>query len=391
MNNKFSLMFTLFVGLFMLSACNATNTPIETPVVYDSVQENSSGIVMADGEIVPAKDMQIISQSTGLVSELLTEEGQQVQAGQVIIRLEVPQQLIAELKRAELEQLQAQQSLDELVLYGYFQKQMAYQRVLDAQVRRNVALAAWDDFDEDKYDQDLEKLNEDEIDAKQELKDAKDDLEDFLDLEEDNPLRQRRQDTLDKAQISLNQAERAYDNLKINYEQLLLNLEMTKAELDTAIAEYQKFGQNDIQREQKELAEDLLSTTNTQVEALQSAMKDFEITAPFDGKMVSLNIQKGEWIRVGQVVAVIVDDSSWLVESTDINEMEIVQIKIGDEVTVEMDAFPGETIRGKIIEIDEYPQLKYNDVIYPVRIQLTENNLPLRWMMSVIIKFDKNN
>ncbi|MDO9086321.1 MAG: HlyD family efflux transporter periplasmic adaptor subunit [Anaerolineaceae bacterium] len=390
MNIRFSLMFTLFVGLFMLSACNTNNTPNETPVVYDSVQENSSGIVIADGEIVPAKDMQIISQSNGKVTELLIEEGQQVQAGQVIIRLEIPQQLIAELKSAELEQLQAQQSLDELVLYGYLQKQLAYQRVLDAQVGRNVALAVWDDFDEDKYEQDLEKLNEDMIDAKQELKDAKNDLEDFLDLEEDNALRKRRQDTLDKAQISLNQAERAYDNLEINYEQLQLNLELTKAVLDTAIAEYQKFGQSDIQREQKELAEELLSTANTQVEALQSAMNDLEITAPFNGKMVSLKIQHGEWIRVGQVVAVIVDDSSWLVESTDINEMDIVQIKIGDEVTIELDAFPGEMIRGKIIEIDEYPQSKYNDVIYPVRIQLAENNLPLRWMMSVIIKFDEN-
>jgi multidrug efflux pump subunit AcrA (membrane-fusion protein) len=387
MKNKFFLIFCIFVSFFILSACDANRVTTETPVVYDSVRENPSGILIADGEIVPASNMQIMSQNNGVVDEVLVEEGQYVQAGDVIIRLEIPKQLMTELARAEFEQLKAQQVLDELLLYGNLQKQKAYQRILDIQSARNAAMAAWDDFDKEKYNQDLDELNEKIIEAEQDLKEAKEDLTDFLDLEEDNPFRKRRQEALDNAQISLNKAERELDRFEINYKQLKLNVEITNAELETATAEYQKFGQNDFQKDQKDLAEEQFSTANTQIEALHAAMSDMEINAPFDGKIVFLNVQKGEWIRAGQVVSVIADDSTWFVESTDINELDVVRIQIGGLVTVELDAFPGERIEGKVVEITEYPQLKYNDVIYPVRIQLDENNLPLRWKMSVIIKF----
>jgi len=369
MKNKFFLIFCIFVSFFILSACDANRVTTETPVVYESVRENPSGILIADGEIVPASNMQIMSQNNGVVDEVLVEEGQYVQAGDVIIRLEIPKQLMTELARAEFEQLKAQQVLDELLLYGNLQKQKAYQRILDIQSARNAAMAAWDDFDKEKYNQDLDELNEKIIEAEQDLKEAKEDLTDFLDLEEDNPFRKRRQEALDNAQISLNKAERELDRFEINYKQLKLNVEITNAELETATAEYQ------------------FSTANTQIEALHAAMSDMEINAPFDGKIVFLNVQKGEWIRAGQVVSVIADDSTWFVESTDINELDVVRIQIGGLVTVELDAFPGERIEGKVVEITEYPQLKYNDVIYPVRIQLDENNLPLRWKMSVIIKF----
>jgi multidrug efflux pump subunit AcrA (membrane-fusion protein) len=387
MKHRFSLIFLIFVSLFILSACDANSATTETPMVYDSELEDSLGMLIADGEIVPAKNMEIISLNSGVVEELLVEEGQSLMAGDVIIRLEIPQQLISELGRAELEQLKAQQVLDELLLYGNLQKQKAYQRILDAQSARNAALAAWDDLDKEKYDLDLDKLNEKIIDAKQDLKEAKDDLANFLDLDEDNPLRKRRQDTFDNAQISLNSAELEFELLEINYNQVKLNVEITTAELDTASTEYQKFSQNDFQKDQKEIAEKQFSTANAQIDALHAAISDMEIKAPFDGKMVFLNVQKGEWIRVGQLVSVIADDSSWFVESTDINELDVVRIQIGDLVTVELEAFPGERIEGKVVEITEYPQLKYNDVIYPVRIQLDENNLPLRWKMSVIIKF----
>jgi hypothetical protein len=56
---------------------------------------------------------------------------------------------------------------------------------------------------------------------------------------------------------------------------------------------------------------------------------------------------------------------------------------------LEFDAFPGESVPGKVIEIKDLPIIKYSDVIYPVRIELMENELPLRWKMSVVIKIEK--
>lgn len=389
MQNKFFLIITILGLSILMGACDTFTDSQPTPVVYESVEEDTSGLIIADGEVVPRNDIQILSNTKGQVEEVLVEEGQLVEVGQVIFRLETPEQLLAEMKSAQLDQLKAQQALDNLLLYGKLQKQKAYQRVLDAQTARRAALAAWDAFDEDQYEDDLEALKEDVIDARTELEDAKEDLKDFLDLEEDNPQRMNRQEDVDEAQIALNELERELAALEQTYEQLQLNLAFTEAEEETAWNEYRKFKQEEVPDDQLNLAEEQLATANAGMNAIKASIADFEITTPIDGTLVLLKVQEGEWIYAGQMLAVVADFSTWYVESTDTNELEIVDVQIGDTVTLEFDAFPDEIVRGRVVEINNFPVVKYNDVIYPLRIELLDNDLLLRWKMNVIIKIER--
>lgn len=389
MHKKFLLIITILGLSILLGACDTFTVSQATPVVYDAVKPDTSGLIIADGEVVPSNDIQIISTKNGQVAEVLFEEGQTVQAGEVILRLETPKQLLAELKSAQLDQLKAQQVLDDLQLYGNLQKQKAYQRVLDAQTARRSALTAWDAFDEDQYEDDLETIKEEVIDARKELEDAKGDLKDFLDLEEDNPQRVNRQEDVDEAQITMNELEREQAALEQTYEQLQLNLAFSEAEEETAWNEYRKFKQENVPDDQLTLAEEQLATANARIDAIEASIADFEITTPMEGTLVLLNVQQSEWLYAGQMLAVVADFSTWYVESTDTNELEIVDVKVGDAVTLEFDAFPDETVRGRVIEIKDFPVMKYNDVIYPIRIELIDNDLPLRWNMSVIIKIER--
>jgi len=388
MKKIFTISILLGVSI-ILCACNMITPPQPTPVVYESSSDNSLGLIIAEGEVVPAKDMQILSVSNATVAEILVEEGELVEADQVILRFEIPEQLSAELKAAELEQLKASQTLDDLNRNGQLQKQKAYQRVLDAQTAHRAALAAWDEFDQDQYDEDLEAIKEDVIDAKSELDDAKEELKEYLDLEEENTLRKNRQDDVDEAQLSLNELEREQEQLEQDYDQLQLNLDLSKAELDTAWQEYRNFQQFDVPEDQLELAEKHVTTANAKVAAIQASMEDLSITAPFDGTLVKIDVEEEQSVHAGQLLAVIADFSTWYVESTDITELEIVDFAVEDMVTLEFDALPGESIRGKVIGINDYPELRFNDVIYRVRIELPEHDLPLRWKMSVIIKTQK--
>jgi multidrug resistance efflux pump len=389
MQNKFFLVITVLGLSILLGACDTLNVSQPTPVVYESVEEDTSGLIIADGEVVPRNDIQILSMTNGRLEEVLVEEGQLVEVGQVIFRLETPEHLLAEMKSAQLDQLKAQQAKDDLLLYGNLQKQKAYQRVLDAQTTRRAALAAWDAFDADQYEEDLEVVKEDVIDARTELEDAKEDLKDFLDLEEDNPQRMNRQDDVDDAQIALNELEREQAALEQTYEQLQLNLASTEAEEETAWNEYRKFKQDDVPEDQLTIAEEQLATANARMNAIEASIADLEIKTPIAGTLVKLVVQEGEWIYTGQMIAVVADFSTWYVESTDTNELEIVDIQIGDTVTLEFDAFPDETVRGRVVEINDFPVVKYNDVIYPLRIELLDNDLPLRWKMTVIIKIER--
>ncbi len=392
MYKKLFLIITILGSSILLGACDtftAITASQATPVIYDSVKEDTSGLIIAEGEVVPRNDIQIISTITGQVEEVLLEEGQIVQAGEVILRLETPEQMLAELKSAQLDQLKAQQALDDLLLYGNLQKQKAFQRVLDAQTARRSALAAWDTFDKDQYDKDLEAVKEDVIDARKELEDAKEDLKDFLDLEEDNPQRVNRQEDVDNAQIALNELEREQAALEQTYDQLQLTLALTEAEEETAWNEYRKFKQEEVPEDQLALTKDQLASANARIDAIEASIADLEITTPIEGTLVKLDVQKGEWIYTGQMIAIAADFSTWYVESTDTNELEIVDIEVGDTVTLEFDAYPDETVRGRIIEVKDFPVMKFNDVIYPIRIELIDNDLQLRWKMSVIIKIEK--
>ncbi len=389
MRKSFFLTIIMLGSTFLLGACDIFTVDQPTPVVYESAEEDVSGWIISDGEVVPNNDLQIISVVNGRVEEVLVEEGQLIQAGQVLIRLETSEQLLAELKSAQLDQLKAQQALDDFLLSGNLYKQKAFQRVLDAQSARRAALAAWDEFDDDQYEEDLETIKEDVIDARQDLEDAKEDLKDFLDLEEDNPQRKNRQEDVDDAQLTLNEFEREQAALEQTNEQLQLNLDLTKAEEDAAWEEYRKFKQDNVPADQFLLLENQLMTAKTRVAALEASIADLEITSPIDGTLVKLDVQSGEWVSTGQLITIVADFSTWFVESTDTNEIEIVDIQPGDLVTLEFDAFPGETVRGKVIEVKDLPTIKYNDVIYPVRIELMENELPLRWKMSVVIKIEK--
>ena len=119
--------------MVLLSACDTFDTftiKQATPVVYEAVADSSSNAIIADGEIIPANDILIIAQVSGEIEEVFLAEGQSVQTGQAIFRLKTPHQLMAELEAARMSQLTAQQSIDNLNLYGPLQKKEAYQKVL---------------------------------------------------------------------------------------------------------------------------------------------------------------------------------------------------------------------------------------------------------------------
>jgi multidrug efflux pump subunit AcrA (membrane-fusion protein) len=388
MNKKLALIILSLCFIVFLGACSQINPQEESPVVYDSSETSRSDVVIADGEIVPAKDVQLMFKVIGVVESVLVEEGQTVREGEVLFRLEDQQVLKADLEKARVEELNAQQALDDLFLYADMEKYQAYQDVLHARTQLNQVEAAWDDFDEDAYEDDLDDAEEKIADAKQTLEDKRDDLADYLDLDEDNTTRQNRQDAVDRAELDLNQKQRDRDELKQSYDQLRLDLDSAKARLATAEDAYDNFGQGPDQ-DLLAAAEQRLAAATAQVEALQSAISDLELTAPFNGTVVRVDITEGEFVRAAQMVAVLADFSDWYVETTDLNELEVTRVAVGDSVLIKTDAFEGEELTGTVIQIKDYAEINYSDVTYPVRIKINDTDLPLRWKMTVVVTFEE--
>ena len=94
--------FILLLGSLFLAACGSAAAqgidPTDIPAVTDFA-------VVAEGRLVPKESVQLSFVTSGQVSEILVQEGDQVAAGDVIARLGNREALEAGLAGAELDLL----------------------------------------------------------------------------------------------------------------------------------------------------------------------------------------------------------------------------------------------------------------------------------------------
>lgn len=136
-------------------------------------------------------------------------------------------------------------------------------------------------------------------------------------------------------------------------------------------------------------AEAGLLQAQTNLESADLALERTTLRAPFEGTVATINVEQGELVNPGVPVVSLADFSTWLVETTDLTELDVVTIEPGDEVDVRIDAIPGETLRGTIVDIDTVSTVSRGDVTYVVTIDLGDTSeLPLRWGMTVFVDVD---
>ena len=107
---KKTIVFCIFIlGTLTLAACGAakpdpTATP-EAPVIAE-------GMIVTDGRLEPVRFASMSFNASGMVQEILVTEGDKVEAGQVLARLDNIELLIADEIKAQEAYLLAQQTLN---------------------------------------------------------------------------------------------------------------------------------------------------------------------------------------------------------------------------------------------------------------------------------------
>ncbi len=123
--------------------------------------------------------------------------------------------------------------------------------------------------------------------------------------------------------------------------------------------------------------------------AAQSALARMTLTAPFAGTVVTVLVDEGELASSGIPVVVLADTSGWQVETTDLTELDVAAIAVGDSAEVRIDAIDDEVLTGTVMEIAAVSTLTRGDVTYAVTVGLDENALPLRWGMTAFVDVGK--
>ena len=139
-------------------------------------------------------------------------------------------------------------------------------------------------------------------------------------------------------------------------------------------------------------AEAGVAAAQSAVDAARAALARMTLVAPFAGTVAQIDVEVGELVAPGVVVARLGSTAGWVVETTDLVELDVPAVTEGQAAVVTLDALPNEMLRGTVIDIGRAPEIVRGDVVYRVRIALDDYpDLPLRWGMTADARIQADN
>lgn len=377
---KKTLFLILALLALLLTACGAEAAPtIEAPVVADT-------IVIAEGRIVPAADVRLSFTVRGTVAEILAVEGQSVRRGDVLARLADREQAEAALAASTLELTAAQQAYDEFTRAEGLSRAQAWDAYLQAQVARAKAERDWEKLNLRDIEDKIEDADTEVKDKKKDLEDAEEEFDKYKDLNRDNSRRKTAEDDLEKAQETYNESLR-------KREEIIRGRDSLRAALDTAQANEAEAKRvydlraAGLDADQKTLLEARLDNAKAQAAAAQSNLDNYDLKAPFDGTVTDVYLKVGQLVGPETVAVQLADFSAWMVETTDLNELEVVRVSEGQAVEIRPDALDDLALDGVVEQIGLSSRTQGGDVLYTVKIKLNQGDERLRWGMTVELTF----
>jgi macrolide-specific efflux system membrane fusion protein len=151
-----------------------------------------------------------------------------------------------------------------------------------------------------------------------------------------------------------------------------LILAYSKAESSLLSAEYSlQQTEEDNNSTSNDIRSKALQVTSAEyaVEEAQSQLNGATLTAPFDGVVITVNIQAGESSGSGTAIS-IVDPSAMEVDAV-VSETDVPNVKVGDQATVSVDALSDVEFTGVVTSLSLIGKTSSGVVSYPVVIKIT--------------------
>jgi HlyD family secretion protein len=430
-----ALIAAIFVTAAFLQACSGSQASA-TPEVQAALNTFEPG-VSATGIIVPEQQASLSVTAPGVVEEVFVEAGEVVQQGQLLLQIKGGEQAEAAVSAARLELIHAQNALQDLLdnaplvsasaLKAAGDTEDALEDLLsrdlvEAQARQAIAQAEKLIEDTERtYNYTISSADQDDIDlqsaqvtlAKDALEDAIDDYEPYEDKPEDNLIRanllarkaaaqQAYDDAVRKlnalkgtgseADIALAEADFAAAQAQLieaqrNLDRVLEgpsagDIALLEAQIDQAYRDYEA-NQNGPDPDDLAAAQARIANAEAQLAAAESVLEDLQLLAPFDGTISELNIHANEYVAPGRTVIVIADLEHLKVDTTDLSEIDVARITVGDTVSLSFDALP-DTVAGEVMAISP-KSAQGSGVNYTVEISMAEIPAGLRWGMTAFV------
>jgi HlyD family secretion protein len=381
----------VILGLLLVAAVGSyfvwrsrTRRQAQETAIRTAVAQRGSMVVAVSvsGKIEPQARVGLTFETPGRVAEVYVEEGDRVDAGEALARLDIDalalqveqsraalasaEAQLAQLRSAprseEIEQAQAnlraaeaqldaaEASRDQLAR-GPSEAEVASAeaQVAQAWTAKEVAQDTYDTMEDE--GERKEQANYDLYTAKQELAAAEASLEDLLAGPSHAELR--------AAQANVAAAAAQRDATEAQLDQLLA------ATTEEEIAE----------------AEAQVEQAQAALELTELSLRNATLRAPFDGLVSKINMTPGEAAPTLEPPIILLDDSAFHM-TVDVDEIDVGRLRKGQEVEVSIEALPEARLIGSVRSVAPVATLEGGIVTYDVVIDLAPTDAPIRADMT---------
>lgn len=389
MKNKLFLSFISILTLLTLAACSSTTSTVSaaTPTADQNVT------LIAEGKLLPVHSLDESFTVPGEIGKVLVKDGESVHSGDELASLSNTAAAELALAQAQQEALSAVQALDD-IQNSTLSGSDAALALAQAQSDYNTALSNYLNSSTPQGSADLISSTKAQLvilDNK--ISDLEDTYNNQNELSDSDPKKAQTLKDLSQARIDreklnklLNYYESNPDSLDV--QTLKAELEVAKSKLADAKRIFDRV-QNGIDPNELAAAQARVTTANAAVASAQAALDALKLTAGIDGTVVDINVIPGQQVTAGQVVLSVAEISSWIIETDNLTETDIVNVSEGQPVQVVLDALPEVTLKGEVVHINNKYEEVRGDVTYTVTIKLDETDPRMRWGMTAAVKFLK--
>lgn len=438
---RFSILGMALIAV-LIAACNNDATPAapaETPAAatIGAEQAGSSeetaapagpvlfeGSIVVDGRVVPVRSAQLSLPAGGIVDEVLVREGDTVQEGDLLARLDSAQQQVA-VAQAQANLQGAQAKLDEIEAGARAEEiaaaeaalaaaQARYDRLVNgalpgqiaqAQAAVTASSAALDQVLDGADDQALIAARADMFTAAAALQQAQQAydlvkwrsdigaLPQSAQLQQATTVYEAARARLADLEEGASQPQITGASAQVQQAQAQLETLQNTSPGDAAAARADvaaNKAQLDLLRagarpEQIAAAEANVAAATAAVQQTLVALANTELRAPFAGTVARLDVTAGEQVSPGAPVISLADVSEWQIETEDLTELDAPAVQAGTVVQLAFDALPDFTTTGTVRYVRPQGTDNRGDIVYAAVIDPADEDPRLLWNMTAVV------
>jgi multidrug resistance efflux pump len=395
------LILLLLLPSLFISSCGGGAEQPPTPLPDQAF----ASVVSVTGEIVPARWATVSAQAGGTALEVLAEPGDAVAAGDVLVRLDAADAELA-VQRAQVALQAAQRQLDLLESRPRREEvAVAEARVEAAKLAVNQAEARLAQLRAGSLDAEIAaataQVTLKEIDELVAYQFHEDTMECFnvkIPGEDKKQICPLLGPPEEKARFRLDAVREELEAARAQRQALIgqrddrlraaeLAVERAKEQQDTAEAQLAqvKVGASP---EEIAAAEAAIQQAEAALKKAEVALERTEVRAPLGGTVGMVQLRENELVAPGQPLVTIGDLGTLRVETTDLDEIDVARVDLGQKVDVTFDALPDRVFTGRVARISPMAESDGGGVNYTTIVELEELDPAIRWGMTAFVDIE---